>query len=82
MQIISLNIPKSARVYSRSLSSLVSTPDRLQEHSAVRAHVSLIIPKSSAVNVLEKLNCYFCGAQSVRIIFNGKPYLKNSQYMV
>ena len=37
MQIISLNIPKSARVYYRSLSSLVSTPDRLQEHSAVGA---------------------------------------------
>ena len=37
MQIISLNIPKSARVYNRFLSSLVSTPDLLQEHSAVRA---------------------------------------------
>ena len=37
MQVISLNIPKSAKVYNRSLSSLLSTPDSLQQHSAVRA---------------------------------------------
>ena len=36
MQIISLNIPKSARVYNRSLSSLLLTPDPLQQYSAVR----------------------------------------------
>ena len=37
MQITSLNIPKSARIYNRSLSFLYSTPDRLRQHSAVRA---------------------------------------------
>ena len=37
MHVISLNMPKSAKVYDRSLSSLLSTPDSLQQYSAVSA---------------------------------------------
>ena len=61
MQIISLNIPKSARVYNRSLSSLTGYKS---------IHVSLINSESGAVNVLEKLLLW---CQLVRLNFNGKP---------
>ena len=61
MQVISLNIPKSAKVYNRSLSSLLSTPDSLQQHSAVRA--------SYEFNYLEE-RCRKCSRKVTFVVRN------------
>ena len=73
MQIISLNIQNlpEFRIGPWILSSRLQTGYK----SILRwgHHVSLVISKSGAVNVLEKLLLW---CQLVRNNFNGKPYLK------